>query len=203
MPSLSDELTSKMIDDGVKAAGNSLKAANKIAKETLKTSQTVVKGICLLILNGGDFTTENVMKAVKNVAFKKTRDVKYSKNNIDISKLRESGKVHKLDETLTAEVMKSFDEQCKKYGVKYSAMKDDNNPDKPAYMVFFEGKDTDMIFHVLQESCKSYMNAEKEKKNKSPNKRSLKNKQKERESVKAKLAFFCVGLQIGIENGMR
>lgn len=203
MPSLTDEITSKTINDGVKVAQNSLKVAKDTVKKTKEAGEAVIKGICLLILDGGAFTTENVMKAVKNVAFKKTGDIKYSKNNIDIAKLRESGNVHKIDSTITDEVMHHFDEQCKKYGIKYSAMQDDHNPDKPAYMIFFEGKDSDMIFHVLQESYKDYMDVKKSDKRKGRVKQNARNEQKERESVKSKLAFFCVGLQIGMENGMR
>lgn len=202
MANLTDEITSKVINDGTKAAQASLKAAQKVTKETLKAGEAAVKGICLLILDGGAFTTENVMKAVKSVAFKKTGDVKYSKNNIDITALQKSGRVSKLDENVAADVMKHFDAQCKKYGVKYAAMKDERNPDKPAYMIFFEGKNSEMILHVMQEACKEYIEAQKGKK--AP-KHAKRDKQKDtgRESVKAKLAFFGIGLQLGIKSAMQ
>lgn len=193
MNSLTDELSSKAISDGSKAIKGSLELSGKAAKETLKTGETLIKGICLVMLDGGAFTTENVMKAVNKVAFKKTGDIKYSKNNIDIAALQKSGHVYKIDENVTADVMKYFDEQCKKYNVKYSAMKDERNPDKPAYMVFFEGKDTDMIKLALEGSYKDYMKA----KEKAPS-----NQKKGRESVRTKLAFFGIGLQLGTENGM-
>lgn len=181
MPSLSDEMTSKSINDGGKAVKATLQATEKTVKETLKAGGTLIKGICLVILDGGAFTSESVMKAVKEAAFRKNGGVLYSKHSIDIETLQKSGRIHKLEDNVTADVMKHFDEQCQKYGVKYSAMRDDSNPDKPAYMVFFEGKDTDMIMHVLQESYKAYM---------------------KRESIKAKLAFFGIGLQLGTGNVM-
>lgn len=207
MANLTDEMTSKVINDGTKAAQASLKAAQKVTKETLKAGESAVKGICLLILDGGAFTTENVMKAVKSVAFKKTGDVKFSKNNIDIAALQKSGRVYKVDENITADVMKHFDAQCKKYGVKYAAMKDERNPDKPAYMVFFEGKKSEMILHVMQEAHKDYIESlEAQKEEKAPKmKNAQKDKQKDtsRESVKAKLAFFGIGLQLAIKSAMQ
>ena len=144
------------------------------------------------------------MKAVKSVAFKKTGDVKYSKNNIDIAALQKSGRVFKLDENVTADVMKHFDAQCKKYGVKYAAMKDERDPDKPAYMVFFEGKNSEMILHVMQEAYKDYMKELEAQKNpKSKHAKRDKQKNTRRESVKAKLAFFGIGLQLGIKSAMQ
>lgn len=204
MANLTDEITSKAINDGTKAAKESLKTAQKVTKEALRAGEAAVKGICLLILDGGAFTTENVMKAVKSVAFKKTGDVKYSKNNIDITALQKTGRVFKLDENVTADVMKHFDAQCKKYGVKYAAMKDERNPDKPAYMVFFEGKKSEMILHVMQEAYKDYIEAQKEEKApKSKQAKRDKHKDSGRESVKAKLAFFGIGLQLGIKSAMQ
>lgn len=204
MANLTDEITSKAINDGTKAVKESLKAAQKVTKETLKAGEAAVKGICLLILDGGAFTTENVMKAVKSVAFKRTGDLKYSKNNIDITALQKSGRVFKLDENVTADVMKHFDAQCKKYGVKYAAMKDERNPDNPAYMVFFEGKKSEMILHVMQEAYKDYMEGLEAQKN-PKSKHAKRDKQKDtgRESVKAKLAFFGIGLQLGIKSAMQ
>lgn len=180
MPSITDDITSKASRDGTNAV-------KKAAAETFKTGRPLVKGLCLLLYDGAGFTARNVMIAVKNTVYKKTGDIKYSANNIDISKLKASGKVHKVDEDMTADVMKHFDRQCKKYGVKYSAMLDERNPDKPAYMVFFEGRDSNLILQVMTEAYKDYMDAEKEEKNPNSKKKNIPEK---RESVKAKLAFF-------------
>lgn len=202
MPSLSDEVTSKSINNGGKAAKATLEASGKAAKKALKAGETLIKGLCLVILDGGAFTSESVMKAVKDAAFRKNGGVRYSKNSIDIGTLQKSGHIHKLDESVAADAMKYFDEQCQKYDVKYSAMRDDSNPGKPAYMVFFEGKDTDMIMHVMQEAYKAYMK-DAEKGRKAPGKSKGKTSQKRgKESVRAKLAFFGIGLQLGTGNAM-
>lgn len=188
MPSLSDELSSKIVRNGSKAAQVSLKAAGKTGKNAVKAGGSAVKGLCLVILDGGAFTAESVMKAAKNAAFKKTGDIRYSKNNIDIAKLQKSGHVYKIDDNITADVMKYFDAQCKKYKIKYSAMRDERNPDKPAYMVFFEGKSADLILQAMQESYKDYLDAQKKDMNKGRG--NGKERPRERESIKAKLAFF-------------
>lgn len=197
MSSLTDELTGKTLDSGKQTAVLSAKAAKKVVKAT-KEGAEAVKGICLLLIEGGDFTTEKVMKAVRDVAFKKTGDIRFSKNNIDISKLRESGKVYQVEQNIQENVMKFFDEQCKKHGVKYSAMKDTRDSDKPdykpSYMVFFEGRDSEVILNTLRESYKDYMDAVKENEKGEKKQGLFKKKQKDnpekRESVKAKLAFF-------------
>lgn len=180
--SLTDDLTSKAVSDGSKAVQNSAKAA----AGAIKAGESAVKGICLLLLNGSDFTTGNVMRAVKAVAFKKTGDIKYSKSNIDIATLQKSGKVFRVEENITSEVMRHFDKYCREQGIKYSAMKDERNPENPSYMVFFEGKSSEAILYMMQESYKDYMEAEKsgKRENRQPE------QTKKRESVKAKLAFF-------------
>lgn len=200
MPSITDELMGKTSD-----------GAKKTAKESFKVMKEVrpVKGICLLLMNATEFTTDAVMRAVHDAAFKRTGDIKYSDNNIDISNLKKSGRVYPIEENILQDAMKYFDKHCKECGVKYSAMKDtrgEGKPDyKPSYMVFFEGKDTDLILHVLKEAYKDYAEekqndkqAEKsgrkneQEKNQSGEKQEKENQEKpeKRESVKAKLAFF-------------
>lgn len=206
MPSLTDDLMGKA-PEGVRKSAESTVKALQAGKGIAKGSiDAAVKGICLLI-NGAEFTADTVMGAVKKVAFNKTGDIKYSRNNINISKLRESGHVYSVEENVLQETMKYFDAQCKKHGVKYSAMKDtrgEDKPDyKPSYMVFFEGKDSDMIMHVLQEAYKDYAEDQERQKTsektepgreqspKHTDRKQQKSRQPEqRDSVKAKLAFF-------------
>lgn len=199
--SITDDIMSKAPDNVAKASDVTFKAV-KEAKEGVKDATGAVKGICLLLGKGVGFSEATVMKAVKAVAFKKTGDIKYSNRNIDISKLRNSGHVYRVEENILAEVMGGFDAQCKKHGIKYSAMKDtrgEGKPDyKPSYMVFFEGRDSETILSVLQETYKDY--AEKQEQEKGQDKTEeekghwrKKNKTVEpekRDSVKAKLAFF-------------
>ncbi len=208
--SITDDIMSKAPDHVAKASDVTLKAVN-VARGGIKDAAGTVKGICLILGKGVQFTESSVMNAVRAVAFKKTGDIKYSKNNIDISKLRKSGHVYKVEDHLLAEVMGCFDEQCKKYGIKYSAMKDtrgEGKPDyQPSYMIFFEGRDSDMILSVLQEAWKDYdekqkqdKEAEERKENQTEeqakkgwrknNNKTKDNEPEKRESVKAKLAFF-------------
>lgn len=167
--SITDEIIGKAPSQLEKASDLSLRAV-KEARGGIKDAAGTIKGICLLLAKGATFTESNVMKAVRYVAFKKTGDIKYSKNNIDISKLRKSGHVYKVEGNILGDAMGGFDEQCKKYGVKYSAMKDtrgEGKPDyEPSYMVFFEGKDTDTIMHVLQESYKDYLKSRRKREGK-------------------------------------
>lgn len=198
--SITDEVMGKAPDQMIKASDMTLKAA-KEAKAGVKDAAGAVKGICLLLGKGVGFSEATVMKAVKAVAFKKTGDIKYSNRNIDISKLRNSGHVYRVEDNILAEVMGDFDAQCKKHGIKYSAMKDtrgEGKPDyKPSYMVFFEGRDSDTILSALQEAYKDY--AEKQEQEKGQDKTEEKGRwgkkdktvnPEKRESVKAKLAFF-------------
>lgn len=183
--SITDEIMGKAPDQISKASDTALKGTKNAAR--------VVKGICLLLVKTGEFSEATVMQAVKNVAFKKTGDVKYSKNNIDIEKLRQSGNVYKVEDNTLAEVMGAFDKQCKKYGIKYSAMidtRDEGKPDyKPSYMVFFEGKDDKLIMEALAEAYVEYEKHEKVKAI-AADVTPKKEKGRQRESVKAKLAFF-------------
>lgn len=208
MPSITDELMGRTPEGAKKAAETSAKALKEI-KSGMKEAGEAVKGICLLLIDGSEFTADAVMNAVRKVAFKKTGDIKFSKNNIDISELRKTGHVYAVEENILQDAMKYFDKHCKECGVKYSAMKDTRGEEKtdykPSYMVFFEGKDTDLILHVLKEAYKDY--AEEQKNDKQAEKSGRKNEQEKnqtgekkekdnqekpdkRESVKAKLAFF-------------
>lgn len=206
MSSITDELMGKTPEAAKKTVVTTLKAMKGV-RSGIKEAGSAVKGICILLMKGTDFTTDSVMRAVHDVAFRRTGDIKYSKNNIDISKLRKSGHVYPMEENILQETMKYFDQQCKKYGIKYSAMKDTRGEDKldykPSYMVFFEGRDTDLIMQALQEAYKDY--AEEQQHDKSERKEEQKDqhdkrkdgklnenakKPEQRESVKAKLAFF-------------
>ena len=205
MPSITDDLMGRTPEGAKKAAETSAKALKGV-KSGMKEAGEAVKGICLLLINGSEFTADAVMNAVRKVAFRKTGDIKFSKNNIDISELKKSGHVYQVEENVLQEAMKYFDKYCKERGVKYSAMKDtrgEGKPDyKPSYMVFFEGKDADLILGVLKDAYKDYAEeqqtskdaekSDRESKEKKNNKRQKKDQKQpeKRESVKAKLAFF-------------
>lgn len=200
--SITDEIMGKAPDQLTKTMDLTMKAAHE-AKSGVKDVAGVVKGICLFLIKS-DFSESAVMQAVKAVAYKKTGDIKFAKQNIDIEKLRQTGHVYKVEDNVVADVMKAFDKQCKKHGVKYSAMVDtrgEDKPDyKPSYMVFFEGKDDTLIINALTEAYKDYAEQQKKEVEKGvpQKKKGLFRGKKEqtsadpgqRESVKAKLAFF-------------
>ena len=150
MPSLTDELMTKAVgkaaDKGPQAIANMLDGAGK----GVKTGGKALKGICLMLGKGVNFTTENVMNAINEKVLQKTGDIRFSRRNA---------------------------------GVKYSAMKDEREPQYPQYYIFYEGKTADVILHVMQEAYKGYM-AEQEHKAKNPDRSNT------REGIRAKLAFF-------------
>lgn len=213
MSSITDELIGELIGKTADGAKKTAEITTKAAKAS-KKAFTAVKGICLVLAAGSEFTTDTVMNAVRKSAFKKTGDIKFSENNIDIGELRKSGHVYQVEDNILQETMKYFDNQCKKYGIKYSAMKDTRNEgktgSKPSYMVFFEGKDADLILHALKEAYKDYAedqerakesqkdgkenskSGEKQNESKERNKgqKQQSREPEKRQSVKAKLAFF-------------
>ena len=73
--SITDDIMSKAPDNVSKASDVTFKAAKEV-KEGVKDAAGAVKGICLLLGKGVGFSEATVMKAVKEVAFKKTRDIK-------------------------------------------------------------------------------------------------------------------------------
>ena len=202
-----DEIGKEMYDKSMAATLKGAKITKNTIKEALKIGAVVgrktIKGICLILDKGTEFTTHNVMKAVKDLAYNKTGNIEFSNQNIDMVQLQQSGKVSKIDENITADVMKHFNAQCKRFGVKYSAMKDERDPENPSYMIFYNGKSGEIILQVMKEAYKDYMESQKqaeqpeqEQKKKNQKKKETfwgKQKQEEpqkRESVRAKLAFF-------------
>lgn len=202
-----DEIGKEMYDKSMAATLKGAKITKNTIKEALKIGAVVggktIKGICLILDKGTEFTTHNVMKAVKDLAYNKTGNIEFSNQNIDMVQLQQSGKVSKIDENITADVMKHFNAQCKRFGVKYSAMKDERDPENPSYMIFYNGKSGEIILQVMKEAYKDYMESQKQaeqpeqeqKKKNQKKKKTFWGKQKQeepqkRESVRAKLAFF-------------
>lgn len=176
--SLTDEAMASMANktsSAVKSAGRAMPPA---MAEGLKSLKNGAKGICLILGKGVEFTEKSVMEAVKEVAFLSTKDIKYSSKNIEINKFQKNPDIKVVSEAVTADVMKHFDKYCKKYGVKYSAVRDSK---ENSYTVFFEGKKSEVILKVMQDAFKDYATSHKKQGKEAPVKR---------ESVKAKLAFF-------------
>lgn len=178
MPSLSDDIASKTLDKAPQTA----KMLAKGADTGIRTTGKAIKGICLILGKGVGFTTKSVMNAVKEKALKETGDIKYSRRNINIKQLSQSGTVKKIDDAITSDVMRHFDAACKQYGVKYSAMKDTKDQQNPQYYVFYEGRSADLILHVMEQAYKEYISEQQKGKDIA--------KEKAPESLRAKLSFF-------------
>ncbi len=182
--SLTDEMMSSLgqeMSSLGKKTPETVKAAGKAVNEAIRYE---VKGICLVLGKGVPFTSQAVMQAVKKVAFAATGKIQFSDQNIDIDKFQKNRDVKMVGEAVTAEAMKYFDRHCKQYGVKYSAVL---NKKENTYTVFFEGKHSETILKVMQEAFKDYSKEMEKSKGKQ---KEAAEKPKERESVKAKLAFF-------------
>lgn len=197
--SASDEITKKIFDKAPDAVSKTYQGVKRVASDTLyvggKILEKSVKGICLILASGTEFTTDNVMSAVRQVAFNKTGNFEYSGQNVDMVELKKSGSVKAIDENITADVMQYFDKYCKMFDVKYNAVLNERDINNPTYMIFFNGKDDKIIERVLQESYADYLQAQKNKgQEKGQNEKMHKSKSRDRnskkESVRAKLAFF-------------
>lgn len=203
---ISNELRNKTARDAGKAAKEGLKAAGSLLRVGKQAGGKTIKGICLILSKGTDFTTDNVMKAVRDLVFAKTGNLEFSSQNIDMEKLQKEGSVSKIEDKVAEDVMHHFNKYCRKYGVRYSAMKDEREPENPGYMVFYNGKSADLILSALQEAYKDYMHEKKQERNQEHNQEGSKEDRKqekeinkggekkspdnERESIMAKLEFF-------------
>lgn len=197
--SASDEITKKIFDKAPDAVSKTYQGAKRVASDALyvggKVLEKSVKGICLILASGTEFTTDNVMSAVRQVAFNKTGNFEYSGQNVDMVELKKSGSVKTIDENITADVMQYFDKYCKMFDVKYNAVLNERDPNNPTYMIFFNGKEDKIIEKVLKESYADYLQTQKNKgqekgKNEKTHKSKSRNRNSEKESVRAKLAFF-------------
>lgn len=156
------------------------KAAEKLARPAGKGA---VKGICLIV-KASELTAKTLMAAVRHCLYEKTGNIGYSNRNISMRALKKSGRVSIMPEGVTRDVMQYFDKYCKQYGIKYSVMLDQRNPESQ-YMVFFQSDNADLIMKALQEGYKDFSNALRKSKVQGKEARS-----EERDSVIGKLYSF-------------
>lgn len=148
MSSISEQIAQDQMASAKKAAGKLVRPMRK----------GTVKGICLIV-KASELTAKTLMAAVKQCLYEKTGDISYSNRNISMKALKKSGKVSIMPEGVTQDVMQYFDKYCKKYGIKYSAMLDQQNPKASQYMVFFQSDNADLIMKALQEGYKDFSKA--------------------------------------------
>lgn len=167
--SVTDDISSQLmgkVEEGIRAAPGMAKGALHGAAGVGKGAEAGI----VLVFKGGAFTADKIM----SIAGKLSHNPKYSRQNISIAELEKNSDIKMVDDSITKDVMKYFDAGCKRYGVKYSAVMDKSNPKEPTYYVFFKGKESTVIEHIMKEAYASY----------------VKEQAKPRFSVKAKLAFF-------------
>mgnify|MGYP002715391572 CR=1 FL=1 len=189
MHSISDKLLEKVAQKVTQNAAPAMKEVTQAVENTARLGSKTAKSGIAIIIKAVSLTTEIVMAATKAVLFQVEKDVKYSGQNLSISKLQKNGNVTAVDENLTKEAMKYFDQHCRKFKINYSAMKDMRDPNDPQYILFFNGKDDKLILKAIQEAYKSYANDMTVKK-KQNDQEQQSDKNKPRESIKAKLEFF-------------
>ncbi|MBE5846743.1 MAG: DUF3801 domain-containing protein [Lachnospiraceae bacterium] len=192
--------------------------AKKIGKKAFEAAIKLFKGIALKLKSGEELTQENIIKSVKEMLNKVDSGVDFSVHNVDIKDLIKDGNVTAVPDQLTKEQMKYFDKYCKQYGIHYAALKNGTGKDA-TYTLFFKSGNADLIFEALKRGVADYekdqqkkqekTNAKEQKKTSREQKKQEKEQKKamkqarkqktkekaaskaeERESVRAKLAFF-------------
>ena len=158
MASLSDEITNKIISEAPDKTLKALKETKQALKGTAhgagKVGHVAASGV-VIILRRPFLTANTVMKSIGDMMANNNGRVEYSKNNVDMGKLYESGGVSRLDEAISKDVMKYFNKYCKQNGIKYSVLKDASTD---TYYLFFKSKELEAINTILQQSYKDYMN---------------------------------------------
>lgn len=194
MSSITDQIADKIesaMPDLISKSGRTLSSGISAGGKAVTTAgKASVKGI-VLILSGVELTTENVMNAVKGIALTATKDLKFSKRNLDINTLKSQGSVKKIEESVVQDVMYFFDKNCKEFGLQYNIMKDTKADNK--YYIFFNGRDEAVIHAAIEKSYKDFVTDKGKKAERQEKFNDAK------ESVLAKLAFFrnCVTAREG------
>lgn len=159
-------------DDATKEAFEKMeKGSQGIARGMVKTVEAlphVITGV-VFVIQAPLLTAEKVMKVTGRLL----KNPKYSKQNVSIAELEKNSDVKKVESALEKDVMKHFDNACKKYGVTYTAVMNKKGK-TPTYYVFFKGKETEVIEQCMKEAYKEYMEGRK----------------RPRISIRAKLDFF-------------
>ena len=166
MASISDDLTRKFFDTApdkaIKAAGTAKKAVKETKDTLVGAGKGLVSGV-VFVFKGGKFTADAVMSKVGNMMANKNGIVEHARNSISMAELYSSGKVTRLDDTISKDVMKYFNRHCDKTGIKYSVMKESGTDN---YYVFFKSGELDAVRTLIQESYKDYLNERKQQEKK-------------------------------------
>lgn len=175
-------LTEQLQEDVKRNTKDTIKAGGK-------TAQVLSKGIAL-VLNETVLSEASIMKALDRKV-EKTGDIQYSYVNVTMEELQKGGKVEQIEEPVLKETMKYFDKYCRKYGVKYSALKtktqDEPGKGEESFIVFFEGKSDKIMEHVIKNALSDWTKDQEKMKEAG---KDMEKEAAEKPSVLAKLAFF-------------
>lgn len=185
MASISDEITQKLLNDApgkvLRAAGASKRALKETKDTAVDTGKKLFSGI-VFVFRGGKFTADIVMANIGNMMANNSGMVEHAKNSISMADLYNAGKVTRLDDTISRDVMKYFNRHCDETGIKYSVMKESGTDN---YYVFFKSNELEAIKTIIQESYKDYLNERRQEQRKSPGQEKTEDKKKD--SVREKL----------------
>lgn len=185
MASISDEITQKLLSDApgkvLRAAGASKRALKETKDTAVDTGKKLFSGI-VLVFRGGKFTADTVMANIGNMMANNSGVIEHAKNSISMADLYNAGKVTRLDDTISRDVMKYFNRHCDETGIKYSVMKESGTDN---YYVFFKSNELEAIKTIIQESYKDYLNERRQEQRKSPGQEKTEDKKKD--SVREKL----------------
>lgn len=184
--SVSDDISNQIqnkAEQGITQAMRALPYLPNTIGNAVSGTRSVVSGSIsgiVLVIKAPVLSAKGIMAFVGRMG----QNPKYSKQNVTIEELEKNSEIKKVEEGITRDVMKYFDKSCRKYRVTYSAVVDKSNPKDPSYYIFFKGKETPVIEQALKEAYKEYVQEQA----------------KPHISVRAKLAFFVIGLQPEIRN---
>lgn len=185
MASISDELTGKFFDEvpgkALKAAGATKQVLKETKDTTVNAGKKLFSGI-VFVFKGGKFTADAVMTKIGNMMANNSGAVEHAKNSISMADLYSAGKVTRLDDTISKDVMKYFNRHCDSAGIKYSVMKESGTDN---YYVFFKSNELEAVKTIIQESYKDYLNERKQQTERNPEREKTEDKKKD--SVREKL----------------
>ena len=154
--------------------------------------EEITQGTVTLIVEGTKMSAELLQRAMKKVLEEMQKGVSNHKNKLYHGKqtlrqlMKHNAGVSNIE--ITDQNIKAFSATAKKYGIDF-ALKKDTSGEVPRYLVFFKGRDADVITAAFREFSAKNLAKEKKpsiRKELAQAKAQSKAQHKEREKVKAK-----------------
>ena len=154
--------------------------------------EEITQGTVTLIVEGAKMSAERLQGAMKKVLDEMQKGVSNHKSKLYHGKqtlrqlMKHNAGVSNIE--ITDQNIKAFSATAKKYGIDF-ALKKDASGEVPRYLVFFKGRDADVITAAFREFSAKNLAKEKKpsiRKELAQAKAQSKAQHKEREKVKAK-----------------